>query len=112
MASPILNTPSSPGGNVRGAMPDPKDAWSAKRLADETETTVERIGALVDAGILRPSDPGEFQPGVPFRDTDGLTFSSPGTYKVMLTVCFAAPCDAAGGVWEDFPYGAATITVK
>jgi adenylate cyclase len=44
-------------------MPDPKDAWSAKRLADETETTVERIGALVDAGILRPGDPVEFQPG-------------------------------------------------
>lgn len=44
-------------------MPKPKDAWSAKRLADETETTVERIGAMVDAGILRPNEAGAFQPG-------------------------------------------------
>jgi hypothetical protein len=48
---------------------------------------------------------------VPFRHDDSLTFNSPGTYKVMLAICFAR-CDEADADWEEFPRGAATITVN
>lgn len=39
------------------------DLWSAERLADETATTVERIEAMVQAGILRPATPNRFEAG-------------------------------------------------
>ena len=56
-------------------------------------------------------NPDVIMPGVPFKYDDGMAFNSSGTYKVMLSICFAR-CSAADGDWEDFPHGAATITVK
>ena len=56
-------------------------------------------------------NPDVIQPGVPFKHDDSLTFNSPGTYKVMLAICFAR-CDQTDADWEEFPRGAATITVK
>jgi adenylate cyclase len=44
-------------------MSDQDAAWPAERLAEETETTTERIGSMVAAGILKPGPGGEFQPG-------------------------------------------------
>lgn len=73
-----------------------------------------KLGIKGSDGTFNTSwiNPDVIQPGVPFRHDDGLTFSSPGTYKVFLAICFAEPCDGAGGVWEEFRLGAATITVK
>lgn len=56
-------------------------------------------------------NPDVIQPGTPFRHDDGLTFNSPGTYKVFLWICFDR-CDAADGDWEEFQQGAATVIVK
>jgi hypothetical protein len=56
-------------------------------------------------------NPDVIVPGQPFRHDDGLTFNSPGTYKVMLAICFAR-CGEANADWEEFPKGAATITVQ
>lgn len=36
---------------------------SAEQLADETDTTVERVAAMVEAGILRPGADGAFRHG-------------------------------------------------
>ena len=55
-------------------------------------------------------NPDVIVPGQPFRHDDGLTFNIPGTYEVMLAICFA-DCGGAGADWEEFPKGAATITV-
>ena len=56
-------------------------------------------------------NPDVIVPGQPFRHDDGLTFNSPGTYSVMLAICFAG-CGGADADWEEFPKGAATITVQ
>ena len=56
-------------------------------------------------------NPDVIIPGQPFRHDDGLTFNSPGTYSVMLAICFAG-CGGADADWEEFPKGAATITVQ
>ena len=57
-------------------------------------------------------NPDVIVPAQPFRNDDGLTFDSPGTYSVMLAICFAGACGGADGDWEEFPQGAATITVQ
>lgn len=56
-------------------------------------------------------NPDVILPDVPFKYDDGLTFNTPGTYKVFLAICFDR-CDEPDGDWEEFPQGAATITVK
>jgi hypothetical protein len=56
-------------------------------------------------------NPDVILPDTPFKHDDGLVFDAPGTYRVMLFICFAR-CDEADGDWEEFPQGAATITVK
>ena len=37
--------------------------WTAEQLAAETDTSAERIGAMVEAGILRPRQPDRFEAG-------------------------------------------------
>jgi hypothetical protein len=56
-------------------------------------------------------NPDVILPGQPFKHDDGMAFGTPGTYKVMLAICFAR-CGEADADWEEFPKGAATITVK
>jgi hypothetical protein len=56
-------------------------------------------------------NPDFILPDVPFRHDDGLTFDTPGTYKVLVSICFARFGEADAD-WEEFPYGAATITVR
>jgi hypothetical protein len=56
-------------------------------------------------------NPDVIVPGQPFRHDDGLTFDSPGTYSVFLAICFSG-CGGADADWEEFPKGAATITVQ
>lgn len=74
----------------------------------------EKLGIKASNGLFNTSwiNPDFVMPGVPFRHDDGLTFTAPGTYQVFLAICFAPPCETTGGVWEEFPHGAATITVK
>lgn len=56
-------------------------------------------------------NPDVIVPGEPFRHDDGMVFNSPGTYKVILAICFDR-CGEADADWEEYPHGAATITVK
>jgi hypothetical protein len=56
-------------------------------------------------------NPDVIVPGTPFKHDDGLTFNRPGTYRVMLAICFAR-CGEADADWEEFPRGAAVVTVK
>lgn len=56
-------------------------------------------------------NPDVIVPGQPFKHDDGLTFNSPGIYSVMLAICFS-DCGGASADWEEFPQGAATITVQ
>lgn len=72
-----------------------------------------KLGIKASNGLFNTSwvNPDVILPGVAFKHDDGLTFNSPGTYKVMLAICFAR-CDEADADWEEFPRGAATITVK
>jgi hypothetical protein len=73
----------------------------------------ELLGIKASNGLFNTSwiNPDVIQPGVPFKNDDGLTFNTPGTYKVFLAICFAR-CTQADADWEEFPLGAATITVK
>lgn len=72
-----------------------------------------KLGIKANDAVQNTSwiNPDAILPGVPFKHDDGLTFNSPGTYKVRLFICFAR-CDEPDGDWEEFPAGAATITVK
>ncbi len=71
------------------------------------------LGIKASNGLFNTSwiNPDVIVPGVPFKHDDGLTFNSPGTYKVLLAICFAR-CGESDADWEEFPHGAATITVK
>ncbi len=73
----------------------------------------ELLGLKASNGLFNTSwvNPDVILPGVPFRHDDGLTFNTPGTYKVMLAICFSS-CGESDADWEEFPYGAATITVR
>jgi hypothetical protein len=73
----------------------------------------ETLGIKASNGLFNTSwvNPDVIVPGVPFKHDDGLAFTSPGTYKVFLAICFAR-CGEADAEWEEFPQGAATITVK
>lgn len=73
----------------------------------------EILGIKASNGLFNTSwiNPDVIQPGVPFKHDDGLTFNSPGTYKVFLAICFAR-CSQSDADWEEFPLGAATIVVK
>jgi hypothetical protein len=71
------------------------------------------LGLKASNGLFNTSwvNPDVILPDVPFRYDDGLIFDGPGTYKVMLAICFAR-CGEADADWEEFRQGAATITVK
>ncbi len=56
-------------------------------------------------------NPDVILPGTPFTHDDGMTFNRPGSYRVMLAICFAR-CGEADADWEEFPRGAALITVR
>ncbi len=73
----------------------------------------EKLGIKASNGLFNTSwiNPDIIQPGTPFKHDDGLAFSSPGTYKVFLAICFAR-CSQGDADWEEFPLGAATIIVK
>lgn len=73
----------------------------------------ELLGLKASNGLFNTSwvNPDVLEPQVPFKYDDGLTFDAPGTYQVMLAICFAR-CGEADADWEEFPRGAATITVK
>jgi hypothetical protein len=73
----------------------------------------ELLGIKASNGQFNTSwvNPDFILPDVPFRHDDGMTFNTPGTYKVVLAICFAR-CGESDADWEEFPYGAATITVK
>lgn len=72
-----------------------------------------KLGIKASNGQFNTSwiNPDVIVPNVPFKHDDGLTFTSPGTYQVMLAICFAR-CDEGDADWEEFPKGAATITVN
>lgn len=57
-------------------------------------------------------NPDVLLPNTPFQHDDGLTFDQPGTYQVFLAICYAFCDDPASSVWEEYPSGAATITVQ
>ena len=73
----------------------------------------ELLGIKASNGLFNTSwvNPDVILPGVPFKHDDGLTFNAAGTYQVFLAICFAR-CDEDDADWEEFPYGAATITVR
>jgi hypothetical protein len=56
-------------------------------------------------------NPDVILPDVPFKHDDGLIFDKPGTYQVIMSICFSHWGEPDAD-WEEFPYGAATITVK
>jgi hypothetical protein len=80
----------------------------------EDPVTFVQLGIKASNGQYNSSwvNPDVILPGTPFKHDDGLTFTSPGTYKVMLAICFTGPCSEPDADWEEFPHGAATITVK
>jgi hypothetical protein len=90
-------------------------AFFVYEAINHTENPVgfEKLGIKANDQVQNTSwlNPDVIQPGTPFTHDDGLTFNSPGTYKVFLWICFAR-CDAADGDWEEFQQGAATIVVK
>jgi hypothetical protein len=73
----------------------------------------EKLGIKASNGQFNTSwvNPDVILPDVPFKHDDGLTFNSPGTYDIMLAICFAR-CGQSDADWEEFPRGAATITVQ
>ena len=73
----------------------------------------EKLGLQAINGPWNTSwvNPDVILPDVPFKHDDGLTFNTRGTYKVVLAICFSR-CGESDADWEEFPYGAATITVK
>jgi outer membrane biosynthesis protein TonB len=74
-----------------------------------------KLGIKASNGQFNTSwiNPDVILPGQPFRHDDGLTFDTPGTYKVFLAICFERCGDGeTNPVWEEFPKGAATIVVK
>ena len=73
----------------------------------------EKLGIKASNGLFNTSwvNPDVILPDVPFKHDDGLTFDTRGTYQVVLAICFAR-CGESDADWEEFPYGAATITVK
>jgi hypothetical protein len=92
-----------------------EQAWFTYEALNQTKDPIgfELLGIKASNGQFNTSwvNPDVILPDVPFRYDDSLTFSSPGTYKVMLAICFAR-CDQADADWEEFPQGAATITVR
>ena len=56
-------------------------------------------------------NPDVIVPGTPFRHDDGMIFNRPGSYRVMLAICFDR-CGEADADWEEFASGAAMITVQ
>lgn len=79
----------------------------------ENPIAFEMLGIKASNGQFNTSwvNPDVILPDVPFKHDDGLTFSTPGTYKVALAICFSG-CGGADADWEEFWAGAATITVK
>lgn len=73
----------------------------------------ELLGIKASNGQFNTSwvNPDFILPNVPFKHDDGMIFNTPGTYKVVLAICFAR-CGESDADWEEFPYGAATITVR
>ncbi len=90
-------------------------AFFTYEALNHTEDPVgfELLGIKASNGLFNTSwvNPDFILPDVPFRHDDGLTFSTPGTYQVFLAICFAR-CGESDADWEEFPYGAATITVR
>lgn len=90
-------------------------AFFVYEAVNHTEDPIgfERLGIKASNGQFNTSwiNPDVILPDVPFRHDDGLTFTTPGTYRVALAICFAR-CDEADADWEEFWDGAATITVK
>ena len=90
-------------------------AFFTYEVLNHTEDPVgfELLGIKASNGLFNTSwvNPDFILPDVPFRYDDGLTFSTPGTYQVFLAICFAR-CGESDADWEEFPYGAATITVR
>ena len=72
-----------------------------------------KLGIKASNGHFNTSwiNPDTIYPGVPFKHDDGLTFDVPGTYQVFLAICYFG-CDGGDAVWEEYPDGAATITVQ
>ena len=73
----------------------------------------ELLGIKASNGQFNTSwvNPDVILPDVPFKHDDGMVFSTRGTYTVVLAICFSR-CGESDADWEEFPYGAATITVK
>ncbi len=73
----------------------------------------ELLGIKASNGQFNTSwvNPDFILPDVPFKHDDGMAFNTPGTYRVMLAICFAR-CGESDADWEEFPYGAATIVVR
>jgi hypothetical protein len=90
-------------------------AWFVYEALNHTQDAVgfELLGIKASNGQFNTSwiNPDFVLPDQPFRHDDGLVFDRPGTYQVMLAICFAR-CGQADADWEEFPKGAATITVK
>jgi len=90
-------------------------AFFTYEALNHTEDPVgfELLGIKASNGLFNTSwiNPDIILPDVPFRHDDGLTFGTPGTYQVFLAICFAR-CGESDADWEEFRYGAATITVR
>ena len=90
-------------------------AFFTYEALNHTEDPVgfELLGIKASNGLFNTSwiNPDVILPDVPFKHDDGLTFNTPGTYQVLLAICFSR-CGESDADWEEFPYGAATITVR
>ena len=90
-------------------------AFFTYEALNHTENPVgfELLGIKASNGLFNTSwvNPDVILPDVPFKHDDGLTFNTKGTYTVVLAICFAR-CGESDADWEEFPYGAATITVR
>lgn len=66
------------------------------------------LGLLTDRGHFQTSwDNGLIQPGQTFRHEDGLVFDAPGSYRLQLSICFAAKeaCLGTDEGWARFEPG-------
>ncbi len=129
---PPTNTPMPKGQHLEGAhgvsgLVTPRDkttfsvgekAFFVYEAINHTKDPVkfELLGLKASDGQFQTSwvNPDVIRPGTPFSHDDGITFNAPGTYQVVLAICYKNCDKSEEGLaeWEEYPHGAATITVK
>jgi hypothetical protein len=72
---------------------------------DQSALTFGILGLLTNTGKFQTSwDSGLVQPGTTFQHIDGISFDTPGTYTIQLSICFAQKqsCFGSEAGWVRF----------